>query len=90
MKRIANSVAVATLLYTIPADKIVKIVDVDHYMYAASEPWENVDESYGLAYTVDEILHNYENIKIAKAAIRRTAVNEGQLLLVIDIKHEVY
>ena len=90
MKRIANKVAVATLLYTMPADKVIKIVDTDQYMWSSREPWENISSSFGLTYTVDEILYNVDNIKIANASIRRTAINEGMLLLVIDTKHEEY
>lgn len=90
MKRTSTKVAVESLLYTIPADQIIKIADVDQYMYSSDEPWNDSYSSIGLTYTVDEILHDYNNVKIAKAQIHRTAVNEGLLLLVIDTKHEEY
>lgn len=90
MKRIANYAAVATLLYTIPGNQVVKIVDVDHNKYTSVEPWENADVSFGLTYTVNEILYNSDHVKIARARIRRTAINEGMLLLVIDTKAEEY
>ena len=90
MKRISTNVAVSSLLSTIPNDHVIKIADVDRYKIPFSDPWENADSSIGLTYTVDEILHNYEYTKIAKAKIFRTAINEGMLLLVIDTQHEEY
>lgn len=90
MRRIANQVAVATLLYTMPPQTIVKIVDTPSWLYPSNNPWENTDASFGLTYTVDEILHKFENEKIARAAIHHTTVNEGMILLVIDTKGEEY
>lgn len=90
MKRIANQVAVATLLSTMPSQAVVKIVDTPQWLYPSNNPWENTDGSFGLTYTVDEILHKFENEKIARAAIHHTTVNEGMILLVIDTKGEEY
>lgn len=90
MKRTPNKVAVESLLSTIPANQVVKIADIDRYMYSSIEPWSDSSSSIGLTYTVDEILHHPNNTKIAKAQIHRTAINEGLLLLVIDTKHEEY
>ena len=92
MKRIANHVAVETLLYTMPANKVVKIMDMDHHLLPWSDPIDSsdTDSSLGLTYTVDEILNKIDNVRIARAKIRRTAVNEGLLLLVIDTKNEEY
>lgn len=92
MKRIANSVCVATLLSTMQPQMEVKIMDVDTSTLPFADPLDSseTDKSYGLAYTVDEILHKIDNIKIAKAQIYRTCVNEGLMLIVIDTKHEVY
>ena len=91
MKRIMNDVAVATLLHTMKPSEIVKIIDVDRNLYSSSEPWDNTsNESFVCNYTVDNILHDYRNTKIANAKIYSTAVNEGYLILVIDTKHEVY
>ena len=92
MKRIATNVAVETLLYTMPGNKIVKIMDIDHHLLPWSDPIDSADtdSSLGLTYTVSDILHNLNNVRIAKAKICRTAVNEGLLLLVIDTKNEEY
>ena len=90
MKRIANDVAVQTLLYTIPSNIEVSIVDIDHHLVPSAERWEELEEPGGEVFTVDEILHKWENARIAKAKIRRTAVNNNQLLLVIDTKVEEY
>ena len=90
MKRIMNNVAVATLLYTIPGDKIVKIIDTPHYLYCPSDPWENYSGDLIKEFTVNEILHKVENETIAKATIWHTAVNDGKLLLVIDTVNERY
>lgn len=67
-------------------------MDIDINTLPFTDPLDSseTDKSYGLAYTVDEILHDVNNIKIAKAQIYRTCVNEGLLLIVIDTKHEVY
>lgn len=90
MKRIANSVAVQTLLSTIPANVEIRIVDMDHRTWATTEPWEAASSSIGTTYTVGDILYKLDNTKIARAKIYRTAVNDGMLLLVIDTKNEEY
>ena len=90
MKRITNDVAVQTLLYTVPSNIEVRIVDIDHHLVPSTERWEELENPGGEIFTVDDILHNWENIKIAKAKIRRTAVNNNHLLLVIDTKVEEY
>lgn len=92
MKRITNSVCVATLLSTMQPQVEVKIMDVDINTLPFRDPIDSqeTDSSLGLVYTVDEILHGIDNVRIARAQIRRVAVNEGLLLIVIDTKHEVY
>lgn len=92
MRRIAVNVAVETLLYTMTPTTLVRIIDVDHHMWASSEPWEECSRSNGTNFTVGEILYDASNVKIAKAKIYRTVVSkvDGVLVLVIDTLHEEY
>ena len=77
MKKIANQVAVATLLYTVSPREQVVIDD------ASSNFIQHL--------TVDDILHNYKHEKIARAAIHHTSVTgDGKLALSIDTSRETY
>lgn len=87
MKRIMNDVAVQTLLYTMSPQAIVNIVDVQEEILPADDP---LTSWYGDFYTVDNILHDYRLVKIAKARIRRTLIRDNQLVIVIDTRHESY
>ncbi len=89
MKRIANNVAVATLLYTMKPDTKVKIVDADYNLILWVDDWAEA-EGIGEILTVDEILHNSYNIQFANARIRRTGICNGMLVLAIDTKSEEY
>ena len=93
MKRIMNDVAVQTLLYTVNPDTEIIIMDIDHYLVSwLKEPFDKMDGSDPRfqIFTVDEILHDYRNVKICKAKIYRTAMNGNKLLLVVDTKNERY
>lgn len=91
MKRIAQNVAVTTLLYTMKPDARVRIVDVDHniFMYTRDQNWE-AQEGLGEVFTVDQILHNVYNTRIANARIRATGIYDDMLILVIDTEDEEY
>lgn len=89
MKRIANNLAVATLLYTMKPQTEVKIVDVDYNLVLMVDDWDKID-GLGEVLTVDEILHNSCNIRIANARIRRTGIHNNMLVIVIDTKQEEY
>ena len=89
MKRIANNVAVATLLSTMKPQTEVKIIDVDYNLVLMVDGWESID-GLGEVLTVDEILHDYNNVQFANAKIRRTGIYNNMLMLVIDTKQEEY
>ena len=92
MKRIANDVAVATLLYTVPLDSIVRIVDIDPPDWVSLTNYEELYLKCGVDYTVDAILHNIDNTRIANAKVWRTDVSktDGTLTIVIDTATETY
>ena len=92
MKRIANDVAVATLLYTVPLDNVVRIVDINPHNWASLTNYEEVYLKHGFDYTVDAILHNINNVRIANAKVWRTDVSktDGTLTIVIDTATEKY
>lgn len=83
MKRVANNVAVQTLLYTVSGDQLVRIVDHPN--------------SYAVSYrTRGEIvfddnacgIHHYKYDKIRRAAIQKMDFevnNAGHVILVIRI-----
>ena len=91
MKRIPQKAAVTTLLYTMKPQANVKIVDVDHNIFAwtKNEDWES-QEGLGEIYSVDDILHNFMNTKIANATVRGISVHSDMLILVIDTEDEEY
>ena len=91
MKRIMNNVAVATILFTVCPDTEILIIDIDHYLAAwMKEPVERISEDHIQRLTVDEILHDYNNIKICNAKVYRTAVKDNMIMLVVDTKNEQY
>ena len=84
MKRIANNVAVATLLFTMKPDASVKICDIPQNVWLSGFAFCDGKEPDWHLYTVNEILHNLDNTRIAYAKILHTCINDGDLMLVID------
>ena len=87
MKRIMNAVAVQTLLCTMRPQQEVEIFDAPEYTVPLGDLGSS---SKSTVYTVDELLHNYENERIIRAQIRRTEVKNSRLFLMIDTAHEYY
>lgn len=90
MKRIANDIAVASLLYTMKPQLLVRIIDVNSQLIPWVNDWSDPGVPNGEILTVDEILHDYNNILFSKAKIRHTEVINEQLVLVIDTKADQY
>lgn len=90
MKRIANNVAVATLLFTMNPQTEIRIIDAEYHLISYIRDWSSQGIPDGEILTVDEILHHEENAQFARARIRRTEIVNNQLLLIIDTKDDEY